>query len=303
MNRVKSVHSMLALSGRAQSRLLRVSFTEQWVVGLARPKSSRLPTRLDVTELLEPPPGSHFADPFIISQGDKSYIYFEAWRNDNAKGTIWLSVVDAYGRCSQPELVLERPYHISYPFLFNWAGELFMLPETQHNHSIEIFRCMQFPTRWELAATLMEGVDAVDSTLFQQGDRWWMFATGFGDTASKFQSLSLFAADCPFGPWRAHPHNPVVQDLGSARSAGRLFWHNGDLIRPGQDCRLRYGHSIAWNRVEVLNCSDYREICIGRLKPAIINGWIAAHTFNQTGNWRVLDGKRLVRKLNTDRPA
>lgn len=295
------MQSILALSGKVESRLLRLSFTEQWVIGIRRTPDLHLPTRLMISSLLLPPAGTHFADPFIISRDGKTHVYFEAWRNADSTGSIWLTVLDAHGTWSQPEQVLKRPYHMSYPFIFSWRGELYMLPETQHNHTIELYRCVTFPSTWELASVLMEGVDAVDSTLFEDSGRWWMFATGFGDTSTRLRRLSIFVASSPFGPWRAHRQNPVLDNLGSARSAGRLFWHNGRLIRPGQDCRLRYGHSIAWNRIDILSCSEYRETCIGRLKPLLWDGWTAAHTFNQVGGWQVFDGKRLARKASTSR--
>jgi hypothetical protein len=184
--------------------------------------------------------------------------------------------------------------------VFDWQGELYMLPETRCNHTIELYHCKSFPGSWELSAVLMDNVDAVDSTLFEQNGHWWMFAAGFGDTAERFRQLSIFFSDSPFGPWQPHACNPVVVDLGSARPAGRLFMHHGQLIRPGQDCRLRYGHSIVWNRVDILSPTEYHETCIGRLKPRLLNGWTAAHTFNQAGGWQIVDGRRLVPRTDDD---
>jgi len=293
------MQSVTAISGKIETRLLNLAFAEQWVIGACPVSDSVLPRGIGSCSLLEPPIGTHYADPFIIVQGGRHYVFFEAWR-DNCPGSIWVTVLDADGRMSHPEPVLERPYHMSYPFVFDWQGELYMLPETRGNHTIELYHCMKFPGSWELSAVLMESVDAVDSTLFEQNGLWWMFAAGFGDAAARFRQLSIFFSDSPFGLWKPHACNPVAIDLSSARPAGRLLMHHGQLIRPGQDCRLRYGHSIAWNRVDILSPTEYHETCIGRLKPRLLDGWLAAHTFNQAGGWHVIDGKRLVRRTTNN---
>ena len=303
MNRIESMQSVVSISGRIETRLLCLAFAQQWVIGVCRESNSRLPAEITAFSLLEPPIGVHYADPFIIFRAGRSYVFFEVWRDDDSKGSIWVTALDAHRLWGCPEPVLERPYHLSYPFVFDWHDDLYMLPETQHNHTIELYRCVKFPRQWELAGVLMDRVDAVDTTLFEQNGRWWMFAAGFGDTAARFRQLSVFYADSPFGPWRPHSRNPVVDDLSAARPAGRLFMHDGHLIRPGQDSRLRYGHSIAWNRVDILNDGEYHETCIGRLKPRLLDGWLAAHTFNQAGDWQVLDGKRLVRRTAANRAA
>ena len=297
------MQSLVAISGRIETRLLRLAFAQQWVIGIRRATDSCPPSGITAFTLLEPPIGTHYADPFIILRSGRCYLFFEVWRDDDSKGSIWVTVPDDHGQWSCPEPVLERPYHMSYPFVFEWQDQLYMLPETQHNHTLELYRCVKIPTEWELVAVLMDGVDAVDTTLFEHSGRWWMFAAGLGDPASRYRQLSVFHAASPLGPWQPHSHNPVVVDLSAARPAGRLFVHEGRLIRPAQDCRLRYGHSITWNQVEVLNGSDYRETCIGRLKPSLLEGWLAAHTFNQAGGWQVLDGKRLVPRTASHRAA
>jgi hypothetical protein len=275
-------------------------FDEEWVIGAHRNTVPSTPRKgIGECILLEPPRGLHYADPFVICEAEVTYVFFEAWGGPSPKGVIMFATLDSRGRWSEPQLALERPYHLSYPFVFKWRDEFYMLPETCQNHTIEMYHATKFPSTWELASVLMDKVDAVDSTLFEQNGRWWMFTSGLGDSGARFRHLSLFHASSPCGPWQPHLRNPVVDDLGSARPAGRLFVENGQLIRPGQDCRLRYGHAIAWSRIDMLTDREYRETRVATLRPKLIDGWLATHTFNHAGLWQVLDGKRLTRYSRT----
>ena len=290
--------SVMAISGSIQARLLRILFDEEWVIGALRSGGPLAAEKgIGGSVLLEPPPGFQYADPFVICEAGITYVFFEALGGLKPKGVLLFTTLNSQGHWGEPQVALERPYHLSYPFVFKWRSDFYMLPETRQNRTIELYHAAKFPTTWELASVLMDNVDAVDTTLFEENGRWWMFTAGLGDSAARFQNLSVFHAPSPFGPWKAHSRNPVVSDLGSARPAGRLFIDNGQLIRPGQDCRLRYGHAIAWNRIDMLSDYEYRETRVATLRPKLLDGWLAMHTFNQVGEWQVLDGKRLTRRL------
>ena len=294
------MYSLQTLSRKVKAKLLRLVYDEQWVIG-ARPRcDSRLPTDVSGCILLEPPEGVHYADPFVIQRNSKTCIFFESWSEGETKGRIQVVTLDSFGRWSPPEPALERPYHLSYPQVFSWRGDVYMLPETRHNCTIELYRATNFPYAWERIAVLMENVDAVDATLFEQRGQWWMFTAGLGDAADRSRRLSIFHASSPLGPWRSHSANPVINNLRTARPAGNLFVLGEQLIRPAQDCRSRYGYAISWNRVDLLTEDAYHETLIASLNPSSTKDWTATHTFNQGGNWQVFDGKRLAHRLHSN---
>jgi hypothetical protein len=141
----------------------------------------------------------------------------------------------------------------------------------------------------------MEDVAAVDSTLVQYSGKWWLFAAGIvEDITSPNDGLYLYFADSPLGPWTAHPKNPIVSDARRARPAGRLYFENGVLIRPGQDCANGYGYAIQLNQVDVLSETDYRETPLSRITPNWIPGCLGTHTINQTEKLRVMDARFLI---------
>jgi hypothetical protein len=292
------MYSVQTLSRKVKAKLVRCLHTEQWVIGARVRGDSQLPTDLKDCTFLVPPTGMHYADPFVVRHCDSTFVFFESWHDSDMKGTIKVAGLDSQGCWSLPEPALERPYHLSYPHVFSWRGEIYMLPETRHNRTIELYRATNFPRTWELTSVLLNNVDAVDTTLFEERGRWWMFTAGLGDSLDRLQRLSVFYADSPLGPWRPHPSNPVVTDMSRGRSAGNLFRLGKELIRPGQDCRSRYGYAISWNRIDLLTETAYHESLIGNFQPTFRSHCAAIHTFNQDGRWQVFDAKRLCLRKN-----
>ncbi len=184
---------------------------------------------------------------------------------------------------SGPTIVLEKPYHLSYPFIFEWESCLYMLPETAAHRAIEAYRCLEFPYRWEFCQTLMEPVKAYDTTLFPYQGKWWMTTNlKENEGASSWDELFLFSADYPLSAhWTPHPCNPVVSDVRRARPAGAIFESDGVLYRPSQDCSQGYGYGLNLNRILTLNAADYREEVACKMVPGWDRHIRGLHTFNQ----------------------
>jgi hypothetical protein len=273
-------------------------FREQWSIVL-QPKvgASKINFKHGI-RVIRPPRDRFYADPFLIERNGSNYLFFEDYKFSSQKGIISCCQVDAEGNCSKPRVVLERRYHLSYPFLFTWRGELYMIPETRDNGTIEMYRTTDFPGAWVQEAVLMSDVAATDSTLLQYHDKWWLFTAGMLEHASPHETLWLFFAESPMGPWTAHPKNPIVSDPSCARPAGCLFFDNGELIRPGQDCSRGYGYATNLHRVDVLSETDYQESLLASIPPDQIPGSSGIHTFNQNAEFRVIDCKFLISRFN-----
>jgi hypothetical protein len=185
--------------------------------------------------------------------------------------------------------VLERDYHLSYPFLIEEGGELYMIPEMGGNRTIEIYRCVEFPHRWKRERVLVDGLWAVDATLHREGGKWWMFANVANPGAEIHDELCIFSAESLLGDWKPHPRNPVKSDVRNARPAGRLFIQGGKLYRPAQICAPLYGTGVAMNRVTRLDARAFEEEEERRILPAEGSGILGLHTVNRAGNLSVVD--------------
>jgi hypothetical protein len=271
--------------------LMKRLFREQWSIVIQAKADMPKMISDHGFRMMRPPRDRFYADPFLIERNGRSYLFFEDYRFASQKGLISCCEVDNEGNCSKPRVVLERKYHLSYPFLFTWQGELYMIPETRDNRTIEMYRASDFPYSWVHEAVLMSDVAATDSTLLHHHDKWWLFTAGVLDHASPDKTLCLFFANSPLGPWTAHPKNPIVSDVCHARPAGCLYFDNGQLIRPGQDCSKGYGYAAQLHRVDVLSETDYQEILLTSITPDWITGSRGIHTFNQNAEFRVIDCK------------
>ncbi len=246
------------------------------------------------------PAGRYLADPFPIAVGDRHYLFVEDYRHAAGRAVISVCEAGPDGVWSPPRTVLARDHHLSYPFVFAHAGEIYMLPETDAAGRVELHRAVGFPDRWRLERVLLDGIAAVDATLHFQDDVVWLFAQvvqGHGDRGA----LHLYSAPALDGRFRPHPQNPVVTDPGSARPAGRLYRRDGVLIRPGQDGSRRYGGAVVLNRVDVLSPHEYRETSVGRIEPDWMPGIDGTHTSTFDSRFECRDGHRRARRLRRAR--
>jgi hypothetical protein len=201
------------------------------------------------------------------------------------------------GSYSEMKIILEQPYHLSYPCIVPSNGDLFLLPETAEANRVDLYRFRRFPGEVELVSSPVEGVALVDTTPVFVDGQWYFFAT----TTEPFMETLLFSAARLEGPWSLHPRNPVSTSVRSCRSAGLLFWRNGRLYRPTQDCSVRYGYAIAVNEVTKLTPAEFEERIVCRIPPSWAAGLLGTHTWNESSQWQVIDGRRLVSRSGADR--
>jgi hypothetical protein len=199
------------------------------------------------------------------------------------------------GAFSPPRVILECPWHLSYPFVFHFRGRILMVPESEAANRVELYEAVDFPHRWKRAAVLLDSLPAADATLFEQDGTWWMFASvraaAPGAGGSNWDDLHLFHADTPLGPWRPHPQNPVKMDVRAARSAGRLFRADGRLLRPAQNCARTYGGSLVLCEIERLDRYAYRERVVVEVSADRLPGSHGLHTLSFGKRLAMVDGK------------
>lgn len=271
-----------------------IFFLDQWVI-MAGKDISRDSLQWSALRPLIPDKDRYWADPFIFQRENNYYVFIEEKMYATGRAHIACLTLDEDGGLLSNQVVLERPYHLSYPFIFQLRGEIYMLPETAANRSLELYRCAHFPDQWQLIKTLMTDLYAVDATLLEHEKKWWLFANVKEEGGSSLDALHLFYADSPLSDqWTPHPLNPIIKGIHSARPAGRIFSLDGELIRPSQDSARRYGYALKFNRIMKLNENEYEEVTVSEFRPQ--GGKIlATHTFNQAGKLTVIDA--IIRRI------
>ena len=230
-----------------------------------------------------------FADPFVKFHQGLYHVFVEEFPFDTQRGIISHFTIDEQGVSTAPREVLSRPYHLSYPFIFEHGGQFWMIPETSANRAVELYRAERFPDKWVLEKTLIDDIRADDATLVHHEDRWWLFAAVSDWQSSQWDTLGLFYADDLFGEWSAHQANPVLLDPTAARPAGAMYHKNGALWRPAQDCSTLYGGGLSLCRVDRLDPQNFEQSVQHRLAPASSDALLGLHTLNEDQGLEVID--------------
>jgi hypothetical protein len=283
----------------AREKLQRLFYFDQWMLLYDFSSTTNISTSIWRFQHIIPTKDRFWADPFTISRNGKFYVFIEEFIYKLNKGHIAYFILEENGKLTKPLKILDRPYHLSYPFIFEYEGHTFMIPESAQNRSVELYRCIEFPERWEFMRVLIKDVYAVDSTLHFSNGLWWLFTNiKVHEGGSSLDELFIYFSSNPLSDlWTSHPCNPVISDVKSARPAGRIFELNGHLYRPAQDNSRRYGNGIRIKRIEKLSPLEYKEVLISEINPTWDPKIIGVHTLNFTGKLTIMDGLKRRRKF------
>ena len=209
-------------------------------------------TAANVTDV----PAAFVADPFMIGV-NPWFMFFEVLRNDSPIGEIGLASTTNGVEWEYKQIVLREDFHLSYPYVFEWQGTFYLIPETLGANAVCLYEADEFPRRWSRKARLIEG-QCADPSIFRFDDLWWLFLCS---TPYQHDTLRLYFAENLTGPWREHPQSPLVRgDMRRARPAGRVVSVNDHQIRFAQDCLPRYGSRVRAFDILELTTTKYAEV-------------------------------------------
>jgi len=278
----------------------------QWAIGiytgpspfqLLPPAALRNPV-LSAAQVTDVPARS-VADPFIVQQDGGWFMFFEVLNAATGAGDIAVAS-SADGRDWRYErVVLDEPFHLSYPYVFAWDDTYYLIPESAQAQAVRLYRADEFPTRWSFVATLLAGEAFSDPSIVRHDGRWWLFVSTQPATNA---TLNLYYADQLQGPWQPHPMNPIVRDdPHGARCAGRILSIDDRLYRFAQDDAPRYGLRVFGFEITALTPTEYAERPVGE-RPVVRagdGGWntrgmhhVDAHALGPQAWLAAVDGSR-----------
>jgi hypothetical protein len=209
-------------------------------------------TARDVTDI----DAAFVADPFVIVDNSTYHMFFEVWNSTTGHGDIALATSSDGWRWDYEQVVIDEPFHLSYPYVFRWEDDIYLIPESGDDRSVRLYRAASFPREWALQATLLWGYHFTDPSIFRHDDRWWLF-TSFVES----DVLRLYHADHLEGPWAEHPSSPIVrEDPNIARPGGRILQLDDRIFRFAQDDYPNYGNQLRAFEITVLTPSTYEEV-------------------------------------------
>ena len=285
---------------KIKSKIHNFSYFYQWNIQIDFEDKEEFSTSFSKFKELRSPEDTFWADPFVLKKEGRWYVFFEEYLNSNNRGHLSVITVDN-GDISEPIKILERDYHLSFPSIFEFEDQLYMIHGTTHNSEsyVELFKCENFPSKWIHHSKLIQDIPLVDTTMFYFNKKWWIFGCkGEKDGSSKSEELMLFYSDNPLSnKWNSHPMNPIVKDITKARPAGRIFIKDVKIIRPAQNCFQVYGNGISFNEITKLNEKEYEEKQVEVFSTDWNNDLIGLHTFNFDKGCTVIDIRSKQKKF------
>jgi hypothetical protein len=234
------------------------------------------------------------------------YMFFELKNSITKQGDIGVAESSDNGATwTHVGIALDEEWHLSYPFVFEYDGEIYMMPEGSKKGDLRLYKALDFPLEWKLEKVLIHK-PLVDASIVEYKGQYWIFASDFSRFgAQKNGEFEIWFAPTPLGPWHQHRGNPVVNGnkrLG-ARSGGRPFVWEGKLYRFGQDCGDSYGRHLRAFHVITLTTDEFWEVEVplgieeSKKGRNAWNGLRYHHMDVQqlpSGNWiAVMDGDRV----------
>lgn len=213
--------------------------------------------------LIQPPEGFYYADPFLKD----GYVFFELY--DYKKGVIACAKINDDLTIGEPRVIIEEKTHVSFPCVY---GD-YMTIESVLSGELPLYKCIKFPYEWEKIGYISRG--RYDDPIIFKTDKWHILTSEEG-------RVTQFVAETPESEWRVIRRDEQLYH----RPAGNVFYKDGQMMRPLQDCTESYGKAIVFENHE----GKY----VGRIEPDWAPGLTGTHTFNSDENYVILDGRCIV---------
>ncbi|MCU4155360.1 hypothetical protein J1N10_05195 [Carboxylicivirga sp. A043] len=282
------IHWGKTVLSRVIKRFRKLLFYKRWFVVIKNKQNK-------FTKLL-PEGKDGWADPFIIDK----YLFVEQINADTGKGHLVAAKLNGDNAIKEYSNIVVEDFHLSYPNIFQLDNTWYMIPESAADKSLRLYEATDFPYKWKFLKKIQSDTRFLDFTPLYYNDVWWMFTISKGmiDGGSYDQLFLFYAKDFINEEWIPHPQNPIVTDSSAARPAGKLYWENGQLYRPSQDCFDKYGGCIKINKVVKLSKEEYKEELVEEVNPQTLGLKAhAAHTLNRGTELIVYDAQNWECKL------
>lgn len=256
------------------------------------------------------------ADPFLFVKNEKLYLFYES-KDFFSPGVIMMTCTADLKNWSKPVVVLKESFHLSYPWVFEEEGKIYMIPETGSDKSIRLYEAVNDDlTEFKLVKKLLEQpkdmvcrIGYGDTSIYKKEGKYYLMT--MLQHEEPVNILELYVSDALEGPYIPHPCSPIAKDNKIGRDAGCWLELGGKLLRFSQDCVHRYGDNVNISVINKLTPTEYEEYLVQeKIIPTDVPFYKeGGHQFNVTkfnGKWIVAtDAKeyhslllhRVIRKL------
>lgn len=227
--------------------------------------------KLDIDNKWKINPLTTQADPFLFVKDKQLYLFYEKMRSAE-RGEICMRKMNVDQEWSDPILVLKEPFHLSFPYVFEDDGVVYMIPESQEADSIRLYKGNSDLTCFSFERTLLSRerskdicFNFCDSHIFKKKGIFYLFTSV---SYNWTYHLELYYTDnLQNGEFKKHPQSPIYVGNDYGRCGGSIIHLDNNCYRISQDCQNSYGANISVHRILHLDIFKYKEEL---LKSAIL---------------------------------
>lgn len=224
---------------------------------------SHLLLKYDLKGLWKPKPLRFQADSFLFVKGDELFLFYEQQHWDDP-GCIAMVKTRDLKTWTRPLIVLKEPFHLSFPFVFEEGGHIYMIPESQESDSIRLYQANDDLTYFSYVRTLLKqkrepeiSFSYNDSFVYYKDGIYYLF-TSYQKDWMYYQELYM-SDDILQGVFTRHPQSPICMSNEFGRNGGSLVHYKGKLLRVTQDCHRDYGDNISLMEINQIDENHYEE--------------------------------------------
>ena len=179
--------------------------------------------------------GNYIADPFFIKEKDTFYLFVELKGKKNADIALFKSP-DGLDYTYEG-VVINEAFHLSYPQVFKYKEEFYMLPETKQAGNVLLYKAEKFPEKWKIEDTLIKNVSLKDPSILLSTEFNLIIAV------DDYMNQFLYESDSLRGKWKKS-EKFIGRKGNETRPGGRFFKYEDNWFLPVQDRTYGYGSGI-----------------------------------------------------------
>lgn len=234
--------------------------------------------------VIEAPENTWIADPLLFEENGQHYLFVELFNRKLDKAGIGCYRFDD-GKPVFLKQVIEQPFHLSYPCVFTWQGEHYMIPESAAGRTLDLYRAERFPDTWTMERHLLQDIRIVDTTVVQRNGE--LYALGYRKEGRQW-ALSVYRLD--MNRKELTQTAEEVFPVNTGRPAGYIL--QDEWLRPAQDCSSVYGESVIWYQIDEMEGPVYREHPVKKMKVSDLPFSGKAdrvHTYSRDSRYEAVD--------------
>lgn len=230
-----------------------------------------------------------YADPFVFHYQGVDCIFAEIYKNQNMRGTIAVSIFQD-GKFGEFREIIKEPFHMSFPNVFMYNGEIYMIPETYQSNQLRLYKCIEFPYNWGFECSLINDVELVDTIILFYNSKIFLLAHDISDVERKHNRLF----ELNMGKKSVKEIFTKNGNFSQERPGGNFYCEDNKIYHANQDCVNCYGDFLHFYEILDINetCFDERlvkDIHVQDIQFDSGNHFEHIHTYNCNTDFEVID--------------